>query len=149
MVSSRVQLPQLSMKFISLADLLKMNEYNYPLEVGLQTWLTGRLIVLVATYIQGGSNGITQKIIQLPDNINQLSELTTLYLEKHDLTELPDSFTLLSNLSTLWINTNYLTSLPEEFGNLTNLMLLDLGYNQLTSIPESIGELVNIEYLFL
>ncbi len=132
--------------FISINNL---TEYNYPLEVGLQTWLTGRLIVLVATYIQGGSNGITQKINQLPDNIDQLSELTTLYLEKHDLTDLPDSFTALSNLVNLYISNNWLTSLPEDFGSLTNLIMLDLGYNQIEYIPESIGDLVNLEYLFL
>jgi len=66
--------------FISLNNLNDL--YNSPLEVGPQTWVTGRLVILVAAYIQSGSNGITQQINQLPDNIGQLSELTTLYLEK-------------------------------------------------------------------
>jgi len=123
--------------------------YNSPLEVGLQTWVTGRLVILVATYVQGGSNGLTQKINQLPANIGQLSELTTLYLEKHDLTELPDSFTSLSSLANLYISNNWLTSLPDDIGNLTNLIMLDLGYNQISSIPESIGNLESMEYLFL
>ena len=133
--------------FISINNLTDL--YNSPLEVGPQTWATGRLVILVATYIQSGSNGITQQINQLPDNIGQLSELTTLYLEKHDLTELPESFTSLSSLSNLFISNNWLTSLPENFGNLTSLTMLDLGYNQLESIPESIGNLENLEYLFL
>ena len=93
--------------FISINNLTDL--YNSPLEVGPQTWATGRLKILVATYIQGGSNGITQQIDQLPDNIDQLSELTTLYLEKHDLTELPASFTSLSNLVNLYISNNWLT----------------------------------------
>jgi len=57
-----------------------INELNNdsPLDIGPQTWLSGRLKIWVATYIPSGSNGITQKIAQLPDNIGQLSELTTL-----------------------------------------------------------------------
>ena len=133
--------------FISLNNLTDL--YNSPFEVGPQTWVTGRLVILVATYIQSGSNGITQQINQLPDNIGQLSELTTLYLEKHDLTELPESFTSLSNLANLYISNNWLTSLPENFGNLTSLIILDLGYNKLASIPGSLGDLENLEYLFL
>jgi len=133
--------------FISINNLTDL--YNSPLEVGPQTWVTGRLVILVATYIQSGSNGITQQINQLPDNIGQLSELTTLYLEKHDLTELPESFASLSSLSNFYISNNWLTSLPENFGNLTSLVILDFGYNQLASIPESIGGLINLEYLFL
>jgi hypothetical protein len=134
-----------------LDNLILINELNYasPLEVGPQTWATGRLKILVGTYIQGGSNGITQKINQLPDNIGQLSELTTLYLEKQDLTELPESITFLSNLVNLYISNNWMTSLPEDFGSLTSLSILDLGYNQLEYIPESIGDLVNLQYLFL
>jgi len=133
--------------FISINDLTDL--YNPPFEVGLQTWLTGRLVIWVVTYVPGGSNGITQKINQLPDNIGQLSELKTLYLEKHDLTELPESFTSLSNLANLYISNNWLTSLPEDFGSLTSLSILDLGYNQLESIPASIGDLGYLEYLFL
>ncbi len=111
--------------FISINNLTDL--YNSPLEVGPQTWVTGRLVILVATYIQSGSNGITQQINQLPDNIGQLSELTTLYLEKHDLTELPESFASLSSLSNFYISNNWLTSLPGNFGNLTSLIILDLG----------------------
>ena len=134
-----------------LNNIILINELNNdsPLDIGPQTWLSGRLKIWVATYIPSGSNGITQKIAQLPDNIDQLSELTTLYLEKHDLLDLPESFTLLSSLVNLYISNNWLISLPEAFGNLTSLSMLDLGYNQLESIPESIGGLINLEYLFL
>ena len=134
-----------------LNNIILINELNNdsPLDIGLQTWLSGRLKIWVATYIPSGSNGITQKIAQLPDNMGQLSELTTLYLEKHDLLDLPESFTLLSSLVNLYISNNWLISLPEAFGNLTSLSILDLGYNQLESIPESIGGLGNLEYLFL
>ena len=79
----------------------------------------------------------------------QTSELTTLYLEKHDLTELPESFSQLSSLINFYISNNWLTSLPEDFGSLTSLQMLDLGYNQLESLPESIGALINIQFLLI
>ena len=131
--------------------LISINSLSYdsPLEVGVQTWLGNRLFSWVVTFTPTGSNGIDQQLSQLPDNIGQLSELSSLFIEKHDLTELPDSFTMLANLKDLYISNNWLTSLPSEFGDLTNLETLDLGYNQLVSIPESIGDLENIVYLFL
>ena len=132
-----------------LISLNNLNNYSSHFELGIQTWVTSRLVSWVATYVPSGTNGLTQKVSQLPDIIGQLSELENLYIEKHDLTELPDNFTQLSNLITLGISNNYLTSLPEEFGNLLNLETLDLGYNQLESIPGSIGNLENIIYLFL
>ena len=132
-----------------LISLNNLNNYSSHFELGIQTWVTSRLVSWVATYVPSGTNGLTQKVSQLPDIIGQLSELENLYIEKHDLTELPDNFTQLSNLITLGISNNYLTSLPEEFGNLLNLETLDLGYNQLESIPGSIGNLGNIVYLFL
>ena len=132
-------------------ELISINSLSYdsPLEVGVQTWLGNRLFNWVVTFTPTGSNGIDQQLSQLPDNIGQLSELSSLFIEKHDLTELPDSFTMLANLKHLYISNNWLTSLPAEFGDLTNLETLDLGYNQLVSISESIGDLENIVYLFL
>lgn len=132
-------------------ELISINSLSYdsPLEVGVQTWLGNRLFNWVVTFTPTGSNGIDQQLSQLSDNIGQLSELRSLFIEKHDLTELPDSFTMLANLKHLYISNNWLTSLPQEFGDLTYLETLDLGYNQLVSIPESIGDLENIVYLFL
>ena len=134
-----------------LSDLIVLNELSYEteLEAGQQTWFENRLIVWVATYVPSGTNGLTEKINFLPDNIGQLDSLSTLYLEWHNLIQLPESFSNLTNLSGLAISNNYLQSLPDLIGNLTNLIFLDLGYNQLASIPETIGNLQNIQYLFL
>ena len=93
--------------------------------------------------------GVTNKISILPENIGELTNLVSLYLEWHNLIQLPESFSNLTNLSSLAISNNYLQSLPDLIGNLTNLIFLDLGYNQLASIPESIGGLINLEYMFL
>ena len=134
-----------------LSNLISLNELSYEseLEAGQQTWYENRLTVWVATYVPSGTNGLTEKINFLPDNIGQLDSLSTLYLEWHNLIQLPESFSNLTNLSNLAISNNYLQSLPDLIGNLTNLIFLDLGYNQLASIPESIGGLINLEYLFL
>ena len=134
-----------------LSNLISLNELSYEseLEAGQQTWYENRLTVWVATYVPSGTNGLTEKINFLPDNIGQLDSLSSLYLEWHDLIQLPENFSNLTNLSSLAISNNYLQSLPDLIGNLTNLIFLDLGYNQLASIPESIGGLINLEYLFL
>ena len=104
-------------------ELITINSLSYttPLDVGNQIWSDndddyGRLVNWTLTYgPPGAASGISEKLSQLPDNIGQLSELTTLYLENHDLTELPESFTSLSSLANLYISNNWLTSLPENF----------------------------------
>ena len=101
-----------------LNDIISLNSldnYNSHFELGIQTWATSRLVSFVATYVPPGGNGITQKITQLPNNIGQISELESLFIEKHDLLGLPDSFTLLINLVTLGISNNYLTHLKSEY----------------------------------
>ena len=134
-----------------LSALIVLNDLNYslPLEIGPQTWVTGRLISWVATFTPNGVNGINQQLSQLPGNIGNLTNLSSLYLEWNILTQIPTSFSELTNLTNFAISNNYLTSLPYYFGQLTSLEFLDLGYNQLESIPESIGGLENLEYLFL
>ena len=69
--------------------------YNSALEVGPQTWVTGRLVMLVATYIQGGSNGITKKVNQLPEDIGFLSELEILL-------SMPTGFGPPASVAVLW-----------------------------------------------
>ena len=133
-------------EFISLNNL---DNYNSCLELGPQTWVAGDITSLVVTYIQGGNNGITQKISEIPENIDQLTALSYLAIEKHDIITIPSNFTQLSSLTSLKFSNNWLISLPENFGNLTSLIILDFGYNQIASIPESVGGLINLEYLFL
>ena len=122
----------------NLISLNNLDNYNSALELGPQTWVAGRITSLVATYIQGGSNGITQQIDQLPDDFGQVNSLAYLAIDKHNIAALPESFTQLSSLSFLKISNNWLISLPENFCNLISLQTLDLGYNQLGAIPESI-----------
>ena len=54
-----------------LISLNNLDNYNSCLELGPQIWVAGNITSLVVTYIQGGNNGITQKISEIPENIGQ------------------------------------------------------------------------------
>mgnify|MGYP001395688742 CR=1 FL=1 len=135
----------------ALNDIIIENglNYNSEIEVGVQTWNTGRLKLLVARYNPNGSGGVNAQLTILPESFGDLTELFSLFLEWNNLTYLPDSFSQLTNLFSLTINNNWLTNLPEDFGNISNLWFLDLGYNQLTSFPQSVCNMTNLDYLYL
>ena len=65
-------------EFILLNNL---DDYNSEFELGIQTWVTSRLVSWVATYTIG-QNGLTQKISQIPENIGLLTDLEYIYIEK-------------------------------------------------------------------
>ena len=134
----------------AINDLINLNSMSYdsPLAIGIQTWVSNRLVSWVATYTPTGSNGVNEKISFLPESIGNLTNLESLYLEWNDLQELPNSFSSLTSLKNLAISNNYLSSLP-YIGSLINLTYLDLGYNQMTMLPESIENLQNLEYLYI
>ena len=56
-------------EFISLNNL---DNYNSCLELGPQIWVAGNITSLVVTYVQGGNNGITQKISEIPEIIKEI-----------------------------------------------------------------------------
>ena len=123
-------------------------DYDSPLEIGTQTWFNGRLRFLVAGNY-GNSSGVNDTIYTLPENIGDLTELATLYLEWNRISVLPESFSNLTDLMSLYINNNILSSIGDSIGNLTNLYFLDLGYNEIPEIPASICSLENLTYLWL
>ena len=123
-------------------------DYNSPLEIGTQTWFNGRLRFLVAGNY-GNSSGVNDTIYTLPENIGDLTELATLYLEWNRISVLPESFSSLTGLMSLYLNNNILSSIGDSIGNLTNLYFLDLGYNELPEIPASICSLQSLTYLWL
>ena len=65
------------------------------------------------------------------------------------LTELPDELWELTRLTTLNLAGNQLTGVPEAISRLTNLTYLRLSENQLTGVPEAISRLTNLTYLGL
>lgn len=133
-----------------LDSIIIKNELNYdsPLEIGTQTWFNGRLRFLVAGNY-GNSSGVNDTIYSLPENIGDLNDLASLYLEWNRISRLPESFSDMENLFSLYINNNILTSIDEDIGDLTNLYFLDLGYNKLLYVPQSICTLENLSYLWL
>ena len=122
-------------------------DYNSPLELGTQTWFSGRLKILVAGNY-GNSSGVNDTIFTLPDSIGNLNQLSSLYLEWNRIESLPESFNQLTNLQSFYISNNQLQYLPNDFGNLTILYLLDIGYNELDSLPESFCDLSGLTYLW-
>ena len=123
-------------------------DYSSSLELGTQTWFNGRLRFLVAGNY-GNSSGVNDTIYTLPENIGNLTDLASLYLEWNRISELPESFSDMTGLFSCYLNNNVLTSIGDSIGNLLNLYFLDLGYNELPSIPESICNLENLSYLWL
>ncbi len=122
-------------------------DYNSPLELGTQTWFSGRLKILVAGNY-GNSSGVNDTIFTLPDSIGNWGQLSSLYLEWNRIESLPESFNQLTNLQSFYISNNQLQYLPNDFGNLTILYLLDIGYNELDSLPESFCDLSGLTYFW-
>jgi internalin A len=83
----------------------------------------------------------------LPESIGNLTNLTSLDLSFHQINVLPESIGNLTNLISLDLRNNKLNVLPESIGNLTNLISLDLRNNKLNTLPESIGSLTNLTSL--
>jgi len=95
------------------------------------------------TSLNLGDNQLTT----LPERIGNLTALTSLDLNHNQLTTLPEQIGNLTALTFLNLSNNQLTTLPERIGNLTALTSLDLGSNQLTTIPEQIGNLTALTSL--
>lgn len=77
--------------------------------------------------------------------------LTSLCLEKNNLTCLPDDIANFTNLEQFYLRENQLQRLPETIGALQTLDSLYCEDNQLSEagIPSSFGELVNLKGLCL
>lgn len=77
------------------------------------------------------------------------TEATVLNLSFQDLTELPPELFELKNLTSLSLINNQLTSLSPEIGQLVKLQQLYLSSNQLTSLPPEIGQIIKLQQLYL
>ena len=88
----------------------------------------------------------------LPSQIEDLTELTTLYLDNNNYSGgIPASLANLTKLHTIHIQNSGLTgTIPTELGTMTQLTQLFLTGNELVGpIPTSFGNLVNMEWLRL
>jgi hypothetical protein len=94
-------------------------------------------------------DGWEREHLVLPENIGDLTNLTTLDIGFCQAKRIPESIGNLRNLEILKVNDSNLTTLPESIGNLTNLKELNLYMNKLTSLPETIGSLIDLRILNL
>jgi hypothetical protein len=88
-------------------------------------------------------------LTELPDELWELKQLTSLNLSRNQLTGVPDAISRLTSLTILNLSRNQLTEVPEAIFGLTNLTRLDLSENQLTGVPEAIFGLTNLTRLDL
>lgn len=78
-----------------------------------------------------------------PGIANLGNSLTRLYLTGNKLLSLPPEIKELSNLVELYLNHNQLTSLPNEIWHLKSLQILDLSQNPLGQLPPQIENLAD------
>ena len=75
---------------------------------------------------------------QIPDNINNLSELSYLDIRNTGVETLPEEMGDLESLATLRLQDNSQLTNVDPISGLTNLTYLNLQYNELTSLPDDI-----------
>ncbi|MBS0288985.1 MAG: leucine-rich repeat domain-containing protein [Proteobacteria bacterium] len=111
--------------------------------------------VLKDKALEGFWRGLTElhlngnQLHALPDAIELLSALETLFVCGNKLSFLPSTIGQLSNLIDLKVSTNKLKVLPETIGKLNSLKWLDVSKNSLCSLPETIGDLTALSYLYV
>jgi internalin A len=109
-----------------------------------------RLLIEEAQKTRATSLDLSGKCqVELPRELNQLSQLKILDISGNDLAKLPDSLAQLARLESLDLSNNRFTSVPEWLSRLTNLKYLNLSGNQVALLPESIGALTKLEHLAL
>ena len=88
-------------------------------------------------------------LTEIPSEIGNLINLIQLELSDNRLERLPKELCALINLEALYLYGNLLEEIPKEIGDLANLKLLGLSENKLTKLPKEIGNLVYLERLFV
>lgn len=80
----------------------------------------------------------------IPDSISSLTKLTTFSGRLNNISVIPDSFTTLSNLTELNLHGNNISVIPDSIGGLRKLTKIALSSNKLTTLPASFGSLTNL-----
>jgi len=81
---------------------------------------------------------------ELPKEIGELKNLTSINLSRNQLKELPKEIGGFKNLTSIDFSGNQLKELPKEIGEFKNLTSIDFSGNQLKELPKEIGELKNL-----
>lgn len=88
------------------------------------------------------------ELIEVPDEIGNLTNLYILNLSDNKLENLPSSIANLKKLFALDLGKNKI-KLPEEFSQLSNLKILDLTHNEMDQLPENFYHLQKLKKLNL
>ncbi|WP_051336216.1 leucine-rich repeat domain-containing protein [Aquimarina latercula] len=89
----------------------------------------------------------TNMLVDIPSDINKLTELRYLSLSNNALQTLPSELFELSELNTLFINNIELLEVPQEITNLSKLTSLGISSNQLGSVPDHVLEIETLTRL--
>ncbi|MCD7458237.1 hypothetical protein HAX54_037600 [Datura stramonium] len=87
------------------------------------------------------------KMVEIPMEINKLTNLQRLILADNIIERLPINLGLLESLKVATLDGNRITNLPEELGQLVKLERLSVSANLLTSLPDTIGSLRSLVLL--
>ncbi|CAB3401320.1 unnamed protein product [Caenorhabditis bovis] len=96
-------------------------------------------------HIDISNNSLTS----IPEDIGNLSHLTTLVARNNLLETLPKSMCTLSNMEAVYLSGNRIDSFPAVVFNMHKLKVLHMGGNQIDSIPFAIGSMRSLEILYL
>ncbi|DBA00423.1 TPA: hypothetical protein N0F65_012954 [Lagenidium giganteum] len=86
-------------------------------------------------------------LVELPDTICEMTNLTMLSLNMNQLTELPESIVRTPLLTTIHASKNLLVRLPRNIGTLQTLRELWLDWNKITELPFSFRFLTQLQVL--
>jgi len=111
--------------------------------------LTGELPESIQNLVSLKSLYLSSNKLTLPPEIGNLYNLEHLELYDNNLSSIPPEIGNLYNLQWLHLSGNNLTSVPYEIGNLHNLTSLDLSFNDLTNIPIDICYMNNLQSLWM
>lgn len=89
------------------------------------------------------------EIGNVPENINNLTNLTSLKINACHLNDFPINFTLLKSLQNIVLQNNELTCIPEKLLDLPNLNSLILSINNISEIPDNIVSHKTLNYVEL
>lgn len=86
---------------------------------------------------------------KIPESIENLSSLRSLFVQNSKLTTLPESIGNMQKLEDLDLRDTLLQSLPKSLGNLKSLKRLRVYNSKLTDLPESFSFLPALELAYL
>lgn len=102
-----------------------------------------------------GNSNVVQLILNakgitvIPANIENLTELSILFLDYNAISTLPSTIGNLPKLQYLGLNFNLLTTLPDNIGNLASVNTISATDNLINVLPDQIGNLSSIQQLYL